>query len=256
MIDIGSPVGCRPVAIGTVAEGSGRVDSGRVESGRLDVDTGAIPRSVLARAFDGALVAAGARAEAGERVAAFVDLARRYAELGRHFHTLRHVAETVAALRLLLAAERDVAARVSVPSCVLAGYFHDAVYDPGANDNEDRSARLAVDVLRGLGCPLAGCAAVARLVRATAAHVSSAPDEALVNDADLRILARPAPLYDRYARRVRWEYAWVGAAAWTDGRAAVLRRLLDGPVYATAWARRHWEPAARENLRRELAGLA
>jgi predicted metal-dependent HD superfamily phosphohydrolase len=47
----------------------------------------------------------------------------------------------------------------------------------------------------------------------------------------------------------------VDAAAWTAGRAAVLRRLLDGPVYATAWARRHWEPAARENLGRELAGL-
>jgi hypothetical protein len=27
-------------------------------------------------------------------------------------------------------------------------------------------------------------------------------------------------------------------------------------VYATAWARRYWEPAARENLGRELAGLA
>jgi predicted metal-dependent HD superfamily phosphohydrolase len=210
---------------------------------------------VLARAFDAALVEAGVRAEAGGRVAAFVDLARRYAEPGRHYHTLRHVAETVAALRLLLAAEREAATLVSVPSCVLAGYFHDAVYDPRANDNEDRSARLAVDVLRGLGCPRAVCTTVARLVRATATHVSSAPDEALVNDADLRILARPAPLYDRYVRRVRREYAWVDATSWTDGRAAVLRRLLDGPVYVTAWARRHWEPAARENLRRELAGL-
>nr|WP_018638604.1 hypothetical protein [Parafrankia elaeagni] len=213
-------------------------------------------RSPLARAFDGALVAAGATADAGDRVAAFVDLVRRYREPGRHYHTLRHVAETTAAFHLLIAADRAPAAGVNVPVCLLAVHFHDAVYDSRARDNESRSADLAGDVLGGLGCPAAVIADVRRLVEATAGHHSQAADETFVNDADLRVLARPAPSYDRYVRRVRLEYAWVGGGTWAAGRGAVLRNLLDGPIYATAWARRLWEPAARANLNRELSALS
>ena len=213
-------------------------------------------RSPLARAFDGALLAVGARADVGERVAAFVDLVRRYQEPGRHYHTLRHIAEMTAAFRLLTATDRTEAQHVRMPVCLLAIHFHDAVYDPRSADNEVRSAELAATVLAGLGCPDEVIDEVRRLVLATATHVSSATDEAFVNDADLRVLARPAPSYDRYVRRVRLEYAWVGEQAWAQGRAGVLRRLLDGPIYATAWAGLHWEPLARANLSRELAALS
>jgi predicted metal-dependent HD superfamily phosphohydrolase len=213
-------------------------------------------RSPLARAFDDALVAAGVEADGGDRVAAFVDLVRRYREPGRHYHTLRHVAETVAALRLLLATEREAAAHASGSTCMLAVYYHDAVYETTADDNERRSAELAVDVLGRLHCPAGVMADVARIVHSTATHISSAPDEGFVNDADLRVLARPSLVYDHYARRVRLEFAWVGEADWVVGRAAVLRSLLDRPIYATVWGRRHWESNARANLRRELAELA
>lgn len=217
----------------------------------MDVDTAT--RTPLARAFDGALLAAGATADAGDRVAAFVDLALRYREPGRHYHTLRHVAETVAALRLLVATEHETA--VAVPACLLAVYYHDVVYETTAPDNELRSAELATEALSALRCRAAVVAAVARLVVATAAHTSAQLDEALVNDADLRVLARPAPVYDHYVRRVRLEYAWVGDADWVHGRSAVLRTLLDGSIYATTWGLRHWESTARSNLGRELAAL-
>jgi predicted metal-dependent HD superfamily phosphohydrolase len=215
----------------------------------------AVPRSPLARVFDDALVTAGSRADLGERVAAFVDLARRYQEPGRHYHTLRHVAETSAALRVLLAAQRRPPAQRAADVCVLAVYFHDAVYEPRLADNEQRSAELAIDVLARLGCPNGIGAAVARLVLATASHRSTQDDEALVNDADLRVLARPPAAYDRYVRRVRREYGWVGERAWREGRTPLLRGLLAGPLYATEWARRNWEPLARLNLNRELHAL-
>ncbi len=236
--------------------------------------------SSLARSFDAALLSAGARADAAERASAFENLALRYCEPGRFYHTLRHVSETLAALRLLVTADRDRGREQdrdwaggrerdggwarpggadnptsALPACRLAVFFHDAVYDTRTSDNEARSGELAAATLTALGCPRSVAAGVDRLVRATATHLSTGPDEAVVNDADLRVLARPAPAYDVYARRVRREYAWVSQERWVSGRATVLRTLLDQRVYATPWASRHWEPMARANLRRELASL-
>ncbi|MCM3885468.1 hypothetical protein [Frankia sp. R82] len=213
------------------------------------------PRTPLARLFDDALVGAGVAADVGERVRAFVDLARCYQQPGRHYHTLRHIAETTAALRVLLTAEQQASDKELAPACTLAVYFHDAVYDPELTDNERRSADLASRILAELGCPRVVGAAVARLVLATASHGSRSRDEALVNDADLRVLARGPAGYDLYVRRVRREYGGLDDGQWRRGRAAALRHLLDGPLYSTGWARRRWEPSARLNLVRELDGL-
>ncbi|SBW28796.1 hypothetical protein FDG2_6015 [Candidatus Protofrankia californiensis] len=230
--------------------------------------------SSLARSFDAALLSAGARADAAQRASVFEDLASRYGEPGRFYHTFRHVSETLAAVRLLVTADWDrhrdhdrdreggrdrpgeqADPMSAVSACKLAVFFHDAVYDTQTNDNEARSGELAIATLTALGCSRSVAADVDRLVRATATHLSAGPDEAVVNDADLRVLARPAPAYDVYARRVRREYAWVSHERWVSGRAAVLCALLEHRVYATPWASRHWEPMARANLRRELAGL-
>jgi len=210
----------------------------------------------LARTFDDALRAAGAEASERRRRDAFGELARRHAEPGRHYHTLRHIADALRAARVLVARGRGPGAGEPAPACVLALFFHDAVYDTRASDNEDRSALLATEALAVLDTPGPVIAAVARMVRATAEHISSAPDEALVNDADLRMLARSAAAYDVYSRRIRREYAWVPDEQWTAGRAQVLRRLLERPLYVTPWAVRHWEAPARANIRRELALLA
>ena len=53
---------------------------------------------------------------------------------------------------------------------------------------------------------------------------------------------------------MRREYAHVPDAAFRAGRAAVLRDLLAKPhLFHTAYAREHWEAAARANVERELA---
>lgn len=70
------------------------------------------------------------------------DLLRRYREPQRHYHTLQHRDECFAALDLLHA-EAPHPGEVG-----LALWFHDAVYDPQATDDEARSAGRA-RVLRG-----------------------------------------------------------------------------------------------------------
>jgi predicted metal-dependent HD superfamily phosphohydrolase len=99
----------------------------------------------------------------------------------RHYHTLAHLAAMLAIVR-------------PWPVVELAVWFHDAVYDPRATDNEEASAERS---LPAVGAAPATVAEVARLVRLTATHDPAPGDGAgaLLCDADLSILAaRPCPL--------------------------------------------------------------
>jgi predicted metal-dependent HD superfamily phosphohydrolase len=177
----------------------------------------------------------------------------RYAEPHRTYHDARHLAEVLAALRVLVGA-----ADVPVP-VVCAAYWHDAVYDPRAGDNEHRSAELAASALARLSLAPQVVDEVVRLVLLTASH-DPAPDDrngALLSDADLAVLGADRTRYDEYAAAVRREYGHVGEGAFRTGRSAVLRDLLGRPrLYATQEGRRRWETAARDNLRGELTRLA
>jgi predicted metal-dependent HD superfamily phosphohydrolase len=159
---------------------------------------------------------------------------------------VRHVHE--------LAAEVPVA---DVHAVTVAAFYHDAVYDPRAHDNEERSAQLAERVLGELGWDADRRATVGRLVRATATH-DSAPDvdTAVLLDADLAVLGSEPAAYQAYVTGVRAEYAHVDDDAWRIGRGEVLRGLLARrPLYATAPGRRQWEARAAANMTAELAEL-
>ncbi|WP_194373254.1 HD domain-containing protein [Streptomyces alkaliphilus] len=173
----------------------------------------------------------------------------RWGEPTRHYHTTAHLWAVLNRLDLLTGHAEDPVA------VELAAWYHDAVYVPGAPDNEERSARLAEKELPLLGVPAERVAEVARLVRLTAGHRTDPGDtngEALC-DADLGVLGGPPEEYARYTAAVRMEYAAVPAEEFRAGRAAVLRELLDLPLlYRTPYGAAHWEATARYNLRAEL----
>jgi predicted metal-dependent HD superfamily phosphohydrolase len=201
----------------------------------------------------GAARAVGATATDDELDAAGAELLARWAEPHRHYHTTAH-------LRAVLAVIDAHADHATNPDLVRqAAWWHDAVYDPRApgDANERASAALAEQALDRLGVPPTSVAEVVRLVLLTSTHAAEPgdPDGALLCDADLAVLAGPPAAYDAYAAAVRREYAHVPEPAFRAGRAAVLRRLLDLPaLYRLPHLRAAWEPAARANLQRELAG--
>ncbi len=55
---------------------------------------------------------------------------------------------------------------------------------------------------------------------------------------------------------MRAEYAHVDDEDFRAGRTAVLRALLDGPLFHTAPAREAWEARARANVQAELERLS
>lgn len=167
-----------------------------------------------------------------------------YRTPARSYHDWAH-ARRVAAIAAELGADR---------ACLLAAWFHDAVHEPGAPDNEERSAQL----LERLLADDPDTPRAAALVRMTATHLPPDGDRqaAILSDADLAVLGGPAADYEAYRRAVRAEYAAVGDEAWRVGRGDVLRDLLERDrIYRTDEGHDRWEAAARRNLRAELDDL-
>jgi len=96
---------------------------------------------ILKDHFQRSFVGAGLAVPSG----VFDALVSRYGEPGRAYHTLQHIGEGIGHLKT----GRSVA-----PEIPIAWWFHDAIYDPRRQDNEDKSAAWAGAVL-GTG-PLRG----------------------------------------------------------------------------------------------------
>ncbi len=188
----------------------------------------------------------------GDVAGAGAALLGRWAEPHRGYHDLAHLDEVLARVGVL---EREAADADAVR---LAAWFHDAVYDPTAGDNEERSAELATTSLSGLDLAPALVTEAARLVRLTATHDVAPGDAngAVLCDADLAILASDGLRYASYVEGVRREYAHVDDAAFAAGRAAVLAGLINRrALFRTGHGHATWERAARANVTAELRDL-
>lgn len=207
----------------------------------------------LDRAWVTTAAAAGAR---GDVAAVGARLLAAWTEPHRGYHDLRHLTEVLRRVDELAGPGRlDAAGATAVR---LAAWFHDAVYDPRATDNEDASARRADQDLAALQVPPGVRTEVARLVRLTASHDPS-PDDlrgAVLCDADLGVLAAPAQRYAGYVQGVRREYAHLPDATFRAGRAAVLRRLLERPRLYSSPGATGWEEPARAAVTAELRALS
>jgi predicted metal-dependent HD superfamily phosphohydrolase len=181
-------------------------------------------------------------------------LVAAYTAPERYYHNLEHLYEMFRMVERL-------SAQVEDPSALhLAVWFHDAVYDSRAKDNEQRSGELAVDLLGPIGVPASTIERIVSMIWATAHTADGAPparrDTRVLLDADLAILGASEERYARYAADIRKEYAWVPDDAYRTGRAAVLERFLALPrIYHAQVLFEEGESRARANMRAELARL-
>ena len=177
------------------------------------------------------------------------DLLARWSETHRKHHTVTHLHEMLDTIGLL--AESGVV--FDREAVELAAWFHDAIYEIGRDDNEDRSAELARELLSS--SPIRD--EVARLVLVTKAHKVADDDVngAVLCDADLSVLGSNALRYRAYAAAVREEYAEIPDEVFKPARVQVLASLLDGQLFHTAAGRERWEQLARRNITEEIAEL-
>jgi predicted metal-dependent HD superfamily phosphohydrolase len=174
-------------------------------------------------------------------------LEKAYAEPQRAYHNATHINEVLGWYdsvyeELGWFEEREVYAAI---------LFHDAIYQPGARDNEARSAAWARDV----GLPANG-ARVAYLIEMTARHGSievADRDAALFLDCDMAILGSSPEQFAAYDAAIAHEYSVLPPDVYRAGRRAFLERLLATPrIYLTEYFHSRLEKQARANLEAAL----
>ncbi|TGS15874.1 hypothetical protein EN852_009580 [Mesorhizobium sp. M2E.F.Ca.ET.209.01.1.1] len=184
------------------------------------------------------------------------ELAALYSAEDRHYHGLAHI-------EAMLALATEYRHLLDDPQAVEAAiWFHDAIYDSRAKDNEAKSAELAEKRLAGRVDPRR-LARIAAMINATATHQlpplrdsDAVNDAALLLDMDLAILGAEPAVFDAYEKAVRLEYGWVEEPMWRAGRASVLQNFLARPhIFYTQSFRDRFEARARKNLERSLASL-
>ncbi|RWB02584.1 hypothetical protein [Mesorhizobium sp.] len=184
------------------------------------------------------------------------ELSAFYEAEGRHYHKLGHI-------EAMLALANDYKASLHDPKAVEAAiWFHDAIYDSRAKDNEARSAVLAEKKLAGR-TDAQRLGRITAMISATATHElpqfdneNAARDAALFLDMDLAILGAPPDAFDDYEQAVRREYGWVEEPMWRAGRSAVLKGFLARPhIFHTEEFRQRFEAQARQNMARSLEAL-
>ncbi|GAB3304514.1 HD domain-containing protein [Hymenobacter tenuis] len=189
-------------------------------------------------------------ADKDRRTATYQQLAGAYGASDRHYHALPHV-------RALLDTVSKHAALVQDREVVeLAVWFHDAVYSTLRDDNEARSALLALEFLEHTTLPKERRQRVAFLIECTKDHTQPQLPDADLHfflDADLQILGAPEADYWQYARQVRQEYRLVPDFMYRRGRRKVLEKLLGvSALYRTPLFHEKLDTQARRNLQAEL----
>ena len=182
--------------------------------------------------------------------AVWTDLINRWGEPHRGYHNLQHL------LHVLIVIDKLARDGEDLRATRLAAWFHDAVYDPKASDNEARSAELAGTALASMAIDPALIDEVRALIMMTETHETGTDASRaglLMHDADLAILGVPAAQYLRYVNGVRAEYAHIPDDDFKTARSAILRGFLDQEqIYLLPQARSAYEDNARTNIAAEL----
>lgn len=182
-------------------------------------------------------------------------LVAAYADPPRAYHTFAHVVD-------VLEHWHDVQRRLGWQhpgETFLAVLFHDAIYQAGRSDNEERSALLAISQVPQQGVDLE---LVTRLIRLTAQHGRLTPalvdpEAALFLDCDMAILGAAPATFGRYEEDIGREYAHLPAAVYAAGRRKFLQTLLAAPrIFLSEDFHRRLEERARANLRRSWERLS
>ena len=172
----------------------------------------------------------------------------------REYHTLAHVKDLI---NVMEPYKDDINDQNAV---YLAIFFHDLIYNPELQNNEEKSAEafsaatkryLSEDLVRK----------VTRYILATKTHKSPSnntdKDLDYFLDLDMSILGRDREEYEAYTKKIRREFIHVEEQSFNNLRLGFLRSMLSNEtkIFATIEFQTAMEEKARMNIAWEISEI-
>lgn len=176
------------------------------------------------------------------------EIEKNYTSKGRYYHNLQHLDSIFHELN---AVENEIN---DSEVLALSVFYHDVIYQSTAKDNEEKSAKLAIQRLKEIGFNSEKINKISKQIIATKSHqISDDLDTNFLLDADLSILGKNWDDYEIYIRQIRKEYSIYPDFLYKPGRKKVLEHFLTFPqIFKTEFFIEKYEAQARYNLRREI----
>jgi len=172
-------------------------------------------------------------------------LMARYHEPHRHYHTFAHI-------QYGFQRYAELVGDAMRATTFMAWCYHDSVYDPHADDNEDRSAKVFMEDNKILGFAMEDTERIVDLILSTT-HTG---ETNVVTDIDLSGLGAPLEVYQENTRRIRMEYSFATAEQWAAGRTAFLKSFIkraeEGTLYNTREFAAAYTARALDNMKAEV----
>lgn len=177
-------------------------------------------------------------------------LLKKYSGRKRYYHNLLHLEAMFQQLTFSKPHIQDW------DTILFSLFYHDAIYNPLRQDNEERSAALAVKSLQPI-LPASQLSKCRDQILATGRHEwHNDADTNFFTDADLSVLGQHWNVYEAYFKNVRKEYAVYPDIIYNSGRKKVLAHFLKMErIFKTQIFFERYEQQARENISKELNQL-
>ena len=179
----------------------------------------------------------------------YVDLVRRYSEPHRRYHTCDHIAHCLK--------QFDLAADLmdNCDAVEMGLWFHDAIYEPGAADNELESAQLFEEITNDQQSLLKQSVYDLIMVTKHPEHPKCL-DEKFMVDIDLSSFALPWGVFIQDSQAVREEFSHLPDERFFAGHLKFLNSLVRRPTFFfTDFFQTRYEAIARKNIARYMEDL-
>jgi predicted metal-dependent HD superfamily phosphohydrolase len=176
------------------------------------------------------------------------DISKQHNKKTRYYHNLSHLDHLYYNLV-------EVKNEIKDWDIVLfALFYHDYIYNILKQDNEEQSAKKAVEILSSLPIEENRITLCSDMILATKGHNSSKnSDINYFTDADLSILGSDWKHYEIYYKNVRMEYKYYPDFMYNKGRSKVLHHFMDMPaIFKSDHFFKKFETRAKENLQQEM----
>jgi pantetheine-phosphate adenylyltransferase len=141
---------------------------------------------------------------------------KRYEEHHRYYHTTTHLLDVIWQLSKLENFDDEL---------FLAAVYHDAVYDPQANDNEEKSANLFLEEAKNTSLNKLQKETIHQLILDTKTHKPSSEKSKHLVKADLNILDQPLSKLIEYEHQIFKEFQFIDYKVYQPKRIEVLTQL-------------------------------